>query len=174
MKKTILLILLTAGMLPAAAAQDRGLSNLDFFIGEWAMETIDIQRDGSFVHGRARSEVKYILDGQAIQDNFLSLDQHNQVVFRGLSIRSYNATSGKFQIVWVMPGHLGITDLEGEWKDGKLVSTGKGYDQYGEFVERFEYYDITEDSYSFRMDRSYDGGRTWIENFGRIRATRIR
>lgn len=155
-------------------AQPDGLDRLDFFVGEWELETIDIQPDGSFLQGRARSVVTPILDGDALQDVFMSLNEQGEVVFKGISIRSYNQASGKFQIVWIMPGHRGITDLEGEWVNGKLVSTGRGYDAMGSFIERFEYYDITENTYSFRMDRSYDGGNTWIENFGRIRARRVK
>ena len=154
-------------------AQSEGLKKIDFFIGEWAIESIDIRPDGSFQNGRAKSVVKYILDGHAIQDDYLVLDNVNNIVFRGTSIRSYNPRTNKYQIVWIMPGYTGITDISAELKDGKLVSTGKGYDHQGDFLERFEYYDIQSDSYKFKMDRSYDNGKTWIENFGRFTATRV-
>ena len=170
----IAVLMLAASHQGLVFAQSEGLKQIDFFIGAWDLETTDIQPDGSFAKGRARSEVSYILDGWAMQDNFLLLGQDEQVIFRGTSIRSFNAQTGKFQIVWVMPGYHGITDISAEWTDGKLVSTGKGYDGGGEFLERFEYYDITNDSYKFKMDRSYDGGNTWIENFSRLEATRIR
>jgi hypothetical protein len=135
---------------------------------------VDIRPDGSFENGRAKSVVKYILDGYAMQDDYLILDIDDNVVFRGTSIRSYNPRSGKYQIVWIIPGYKGLTDISAEWKDGKLVSTGKGYDYQGDFLERFEYYDIEDNSYKFKMDRSYDDGKTWIENFGRFTATRVK
>ena len=171
MRRFILLTLLFFSYLMCFSQE--GLKKIDFFIGKWDIETIDIQQDGSFSEGRALSEVKYILNGEAIQDDFLVLNSRNDIVFRGISIRSFNARTNKFQIVWIMPGYSGLTDIEAEWINGKLVSTGKGYDQAGEFLERFEYYDITENSYSFKMDRSYDGGNSWVENFGRMNATRI-
>lgn len=175
MKALIIAVFLSAMCISDVVhAQPAGLQKIDFFIGAWDLNTTSIQPDGSFAKGRARSEVSYILDGWAMQDNFLLLGQDEQVIFRGTSIRSFNAQTGKFQIVWVMPGYNGITDISAEWTDGKLISTGKGYDGGGEFLERFEYYDITDDSYKFRMDRSYDGGNTWIENFSRLEATRIR
>lgn len=174
--KTLLsyLILLILSVPALAQGQEKGLQSLDFFIGEWNLVTIDKQADGTIRKGRAKSSAKYILDGTAVQDNFLQLDQNGKVVFRGTSIRSYNRRTGKFQIVWIMPGIKGLTDISAEWKGDKFVSTGKGYDPSGEFLERFEYYNITEDSYSFRMDRSYDGGKTWIENFGRIEAKKVK
>ena len=152
----------------------QSLSTLDFFIGTWKLQTIDIQPDGSFVKGQAISEVKYILDGYAIQDDFMMLNREGEVVFRGTSIRSYNQQSGKYQIAWIMPGHRGFTDIEAEWNGGKLISTGKGYDAFGDFLERFEYYDITDKSYSFRMDRSYDGGKTWIKDYSQMTATKVK
>ena len=171
--KTLLSTILVIFSL-SLSAQKEGLSKIDFFIGTWDLETTDIQPDGSFKKGKARSEVKYILDGYAMQDNYLILNSSDEIVFRGTSIRSYNPRTDKFQIVWIMPGYKGITDIQAEWKEGKLISTGKGYDYAGEFLERFEYYDIKKNSYSFKMDRSYDGGETWIENFGRIEAKRIK
>ena len=161
-------------MVHSGHAQQEGLTHISFFIGTWDIETIDRTPQGGMIKGRARSVVEYILDGKAMKDDFYGLDPASNVIFRGTSIRSFNATTGKFQIVWIMPGITGITDISAEWKDGKLVSTGKGYDSMGEFLERFEYYNITSDSYSFRMDRSYDGGKTWIKNFGQMHAKRVK
>lgn len=174
MKRIIFALFILINVSGLFAQNNSGLSQINFFIGEWDLTTIDVQPDGNFMRGKARSIVKYILDETAMQDDFISFNRSGEVVFRGTSIRSYNPRTDKFQIVWIMPGIMGITDISAEWKDGRLVSTGKGYDGGGEFLERFEYYDITDDSYSFKMDRSYDGGETWIENFGRMEAKRIR
>ena len=154
-------------------SQNDGLKQIDFFIGEWNIEAVDILPDGSFQKNRAKSVVRYILDGEAIQDDYLLLDNNDTIIFRGTSIRSYNQNTNKYQIVWIMPSHKGITDIVAEWKNNKLISTGKGYDSSGSFLERFEYYDIKPNSYKFKMDRSYDGGKTWIENFGKFTATRV-
>lgn len=154
-------------------AQTNQLEKLDFFIGEWTIETKDIQPTGTFKTGKAKSIVKYILDGYAMQDDYLMLDDNNNVIFRGTSIRSFNNNTGKYQIVWIMPGINGITDISAEFIKNRLIGKGKGYDNNGEFLERFEYYNITKDSYSFKMDRSYDNGEDWIINFGTFKAKRI-
>lgn len=158
---------------PNLLAQDNQLEQLDFFIGHWELETNDIQPDGTFKTGKAKSKVKYILDGYAMQDNYLMLDGNENIILRGTSIRSFNKNSGKYQIVWIMPGINGITDITAEFIDNKLVGRGKGYDNNGEFLEKFEYYNISKDSYSFKMDRSYDNGKNWIINFGTFEAKRI-
>lgn len=174
MKKLTFLITVFLFGITYCYAQNNGLATIDFFIGQWEMETIDIQPDGTFVKGKAKSIVKYILDGNAMQDDFMTIGESGEILFWGTSIRSYNPRTDKFQIVWIMPGYRGLTDIVAEWKEDKLISTGKGYDYAGEFLERFEYYDIKKNSYSFKMDRSYDGGETWIENFGRMKAKRIK
>jgi hypothetical protein len=172
--KTFLLVLTISFAISTLNAQTEGLKKIGFFIGEWSIESVDILPNGSFQKSKAKSVVKYILDGHAIQDDYLSLNKDGDIVFRGTSIRSYNPRTNKYQIVWIMPGYRGLTDISAELKDGKLVSTGKGYDYKGDFLERFEYYDIKNDSYKFKMDRSYDNGKTWIENFGQFTATRTK
>lgn len=79
-----------------AHSQVNDLQNLNFFIGEWSLETLDIQPDGTFKKGRAKSVVKYILNKRAIQDDFLMLNENEQVIFIGLSIRSFNQITGKY------------------------------------------------------------------------------
>ncbi|SMD32368.1 Protein of unknown function [Reichenbachiella faecimaris] len=155
-------------------AQNEGLKKIDFFIGEWELTTKASRPDGSVMMGKARTKAYYILDQSAIQDDFFALDANDKIVFRGTSIRSFNRQSGKYQIVWVMPGMTGITDISGVMSNGKLVTTGKGYDGNGEFLERFEYYNIEPNSYSFKMDRSYDGGKTWLVNFSSFEAKKVK
>ena len=56
--------------------------------------------------------------------------------------------------------------------DGEVQTTGRGRDPGGELIERGRYHGISADGYSFTLDRSYDGGKTWIRPFVSFRATR--
>lgn len=156
-----------------ADAQDSEcLEKLDFFIGEWILETRDMQRDGSFRKGSALSSVYFILDGYALQDDFRSINGQGEVTFRGTGIKSCLDEHSGYIITWIMPGIEGLSDLRASWENGILAGKGEGYDHIGTFKERFEYYNISDSSYSFRMDRSYDMGKTWLQNFSRIEATK--
>jgi len=146
------------------------LEQLDFFIGVWVMDTRDMQRDGSFSKGRAVSSVYEILDGKALQDDFRSLNEQGSVVFRGTSIKSCLEEEPGYIITWIMPGKEGFTHLRAGWENGILAGEGEGYDDFGAFKERFEYYHISDNCYSFRMHRSYDNGKTWLHNFSTIEA----
>ena len=170
---TVILLLLTAFY--RAGAQEAGcLERLEFFTGEWIMETRDMQRDGSFRKGKAHSSVYFILDGYALQDDFRSINRQGEVTFRGTSIKSCLDDQPGYIITWIMPGMEGLTDLRASWENGILIGEGEGYDHIGSFKERFEYFNISDSSYSFRMDRSYDRGKTLLHDFSRIEAKKKR
>ena len=168
----LILLLFGFGIEEADDKESECLRRLRFFIGEWELQTRDLQPDGSFKKGQAISSARYILDQTAIQDDFKALDDSGEVIFRGITIRSCRTDSPGYIIIWVMPGREGLTDLRANWEHDRLSGEGKGYDDYGNFLERFEYYHITDSSYSFRMQRSYDNGKTWLKSFSSIEATK--
>lgn len=151
------------------------LSSFDFFIGEWNITNLRVLDNGEeIVVGHSKSIAYYILDNSAILDEFRSLDQNGSVVFRGISIRSFNNSKNQFQVVWLVPGVETLTDIKAIWKNGNIVTEAMGYDTRGDFLEHLIYYNITDSTYSMKMDRSYDDGKTWIKNFGRFNAKKIK
>jgi len=150
-------------------SQAKGLAQVDFFIGEWDVRALSA--DGSQVVGRARTEVRYILDGNAIQADYYALDPGGNTVFRGTTIRTYVPATDRFIVHWAMAGLPGYTYLEVEYRDGELHGEGHGVDLQGEFLERYRYFDLSDTTYAFEMSRSYDGGETW-QPFSNLRATK--
>lgn len=148
---------------PAETAQ------LEFFLGKWEVRGQDQDPNSP---PRARTHAYYILDGFMIQADYRALDPAGNVVFRGTSLRTYDPQKGAWSIKWVMANNSGYTDIVARMKDGELVSTGKGVDGGGEFIERYRFYDIRKNSYKFEMERSYDGGKTW-RLFSKSAFTRI-
>ena len=166
------IFLLISSLTLVLGSQPSCLQYIDFFRGEWNLVTRNLQRDGSYVTGEAVSTAYVILDGNAIQDDFRSLNEKGEVIFRGTSIRSCLEETSEYLIAWVMPGREGYTHLRALWSKGVLGGEGQGFDGYGPFRERFRYFNITDSSYSFQMDRSYDEGQTWLLNFSTIKATK--
>ena len=146
-----------------------GLKQVEFFLGEWEIESRSA--DGSRVVGRARSSVRYILDGTAMQADYRGLDPAGNVVFRGTTVRTWVPSTGRFAVHWAMANLPGYTYIDVEYRDGELHGDGRGFDAQGEFVERYRYFDISDRHYSFEMSRSYDGGETWAP-FANLRATK--
>ena len=145
------------------------MAPLSFFLGEWDVQVYDANTGAPLY--RARTHARPALDGHVIQDDWRALDAAGNVFFRGMSLRSYVPATGRWTIHWSMANTRGHTYLDAEWRDGEIHGTGFGFDGAGQFTERLRYFDITGDSYSFRMERSYDGGATWTK-ISYLKATR--
>ncbi len=160
-----LLMVLAAAVNTNAQTDGR---ELDFFLGKW---DVDLLNEEGMIVGKAWTHAYEILDGAAMQDDWRSLNRNGDVIFRGASIRTYVPTTGRWVVHWVMAETPGYTYIDAVWKDGELIGDGRGFDDRGEFVERYRYHDITESSYLFHLERSYDGGETW-EFMNDARATK--
>lgn len=145
-----------------------------FLIGEWRCRTKYMRPDGTFSEGTATWTGRYILDGWAIQDVWES-PQPDGTVFQGTNIRSWNPEIGAWENRWLPQGTLQWKRFESSMVDGTMVMTGgTGVDPLGSFVDRNTFHEITEDSWTWRKDRSWDDGETWIEGVGWIYAERVR
>jgi hypothetical protein len=149
----------------------RSADAFHFLLGEWDIEML-VMPEGASAGRRAISNVHHILDGAALLDEIRHLDASGQVNFRGASFRTYVPDSDRWYVVWMMANVEGYSELHAEVVDGEIRTTGQGRDPGGELVERGRYYDISADGYSFTLDRSYDGGKTWIRPFVSYRAAR--
>ena len=165
--------ILTSSRTPPPGGEERGIEDLGFWIGNWSLESEDRTPSGT-VRGRAISEVSWILDGHALQDDFRALSPAGEVVFRGTSIRTYDAGSSEYLIRWLMVGDPGMTEIRATLEDGVFEGHGKGSDRAGAFLERFVYtFSEDRNEYEFRMDRSYDAGETWVEDYSVLHAQRV-
>jgi hypothetical protein len=147
----------------------------DFIVGAWDCATRFLKPDASgYVEGKARWIGYYILDGWAIQDDWIGIRPDGSES-HGTNIRSFNQRTGKWDNRWLPAGSLAWKYFESEQKDDTMVMIGgEGTDARGDFIDRNVFYDISADRWSWRKDRSYDGGATWKEGVGFIEAKRSR
>lgn len=134
------------------------LEQLAFCIGKWEVRpqsVADTAPPAATMHGY------YVLDGFAIQADYRGLNRNGDVVFRGASFRTYDVANKQFSMKWMVANQADYTLITGKMDGKDLVSTGQGRDARGEFQERYRFYEIGEDGYKFKMERSYDGGMTW-------------
>jgi len=101
-------------------------------------------------------------DGRADIAEYRSLDDHGRAVFHGASITIWSADRSQGRTLWAMVGVDGWTDIQVRWENGELVSTGKGHDPEGAFLERWTTRFTPGGDQHFRMDRSFDDGASWI------------
>lgn len=149
----------------------RNADAFSFLLGEWDIEML-VMPPGATAGRRAVSQVRSILDGTALLDEIRHADERGQVNFRGVSFRTYIPDRDRWYVVWVMANIEGYTELHAELFDGEVRTSGQGRDPGGDLLEQGRYFDITPDAYSFTLDRSVDGGRTWIRPVVSYRAVR--
>lgn len=144
-----------------------------FLIGDWDCATKFMKPDGSgYVEGRAKWIGYFILDGWAIQDDWIGYGPEGQE-FHGTNVRSFNPETKKWDNRWLAAGDPRWKSFVAEKRGEAMVMTGgEGRDPRGEFIDRNTFYDIGADRWRWRKDRSYDGGKSWIEGVGFIEATR--
>jgi len=144
-----------------------------FLIGAWDCTIRALQPDGTAGPPRKATWVgRWELEGWAIRDDWTS-ELPGGGVFRGFNIRSFNASTRKWDNRWLQTGSLEWKYFEAEKVGDTMVMTGgEGRDGFGDYVDRNTFFDISPDGWSWRKDRSYDGGSTWIEGVARIRAVR--
>lgn len=137
-------------------------AQFSFLIGTWDCKTRFMGPDGTWLDGEATWTGYYILDGWAIQDDWVSRD--GQDTFHGTNIRSFNPKTGRWDNRWLPQGAL-------QWKYYQAVKVGEtmvmmggeGKDPRGAFVDRNTFHEIKPDSWLWRKERSYDNGNSWVE-----------
>ena len=144
-----------------------------FMVGSWHCTSKSMKPDGTYSQpSKASWKGYFILDGWAIQDDWTRFDTEGKALLFGTNIRSYNQKLAKWECRWLPTGSLEWKHFL-SWRDGDtMVMEGKGSDQRGDFIDRNTFYNIAADSWSWKKDRSYDGGKTWIEKIALIEAKR--
>lgn len=140
-----------------------------FLVGEWSCKKQQMSPDGSLHDGPdATWTGYYILGGWAIEDDWVSTGPEGKP-FYGTNIRSFNPETGKWDNRWLASGSLQWKYFEAVEVGDTMVMTGEGVDGQGRrFVDRNVFYEIGDNSWKWRKDRSFDGGGHWIEGVARI------
>lgn len=167
-----LIALGTAG--PAARADEtKGIvQQLAPMIGSWQCTTRTPQDDGSYVEGSATWTWWWILDGEAIMDEWRSTrpDGHE---FVGINIRHVDPETGSWIVRWLPSGRLKWNEFQAVYSDGRFVMRGPYTTPSGLTGQaRITFSNMTGSRFSWRMDFSPDGG-TWAEGVFLIGCTKV-
>lgn len=146
-----------------------------FMIGEWDCTQRSMDRTGKLgPPSKARWVGSWDLGGWAIRDDWTSLRPDGSKSY-GFNIRSFNPETRKWDNRWLQSGSLQWVYFEAEQVGDTMVMTGGGgTDSFGDFIDRNVFHDIGPDGFSWRKDRSWDGGETWIEGVAVIQSVRVK
>lgn len=151
------------------------LSAFEFLLGTWDCKATVEQEDGTHSTLHATWKGQTILDGYVIADEYRMLDSEGNLVMLGMNYRAYDSNAKTWKMKW-------LEALSGTWLDlgtqnlGGVRITDSAIMYKAEFkpgeLHRMSFADISENSFTWRVDISTDGGQHWNEAVMTIRAHR--
>ena len=129
------------------------------FVGTWDADYGFIAQDGSVRHRRGEVRFGWVLDGHALQDIFLGYpDANSKERSMVTGIRWPDPKTGKWTLAFVAPTFDAIVRMEAAAEGDRIVLCGQ--DSKGTLL-RWSFNDIQPNSFVWRGESSYDGGKTW-------------
>ncbi len=155
------------GMSPKAPPETLQMA---FLVGSWNIDYKQRRRDGSYSLTKGKWYGDFTPDGMSIIDYW-----GQGMPVQGINVRTYDSNSNAWSMTWVQNNTLGNKALiEGRKVDDNMVFETKYWeiDPTGNYRNRITFYNITKERFSYHIDTSTDGGKTWIEKTTIIEATR--
>lgn len=150
--------LVAAGPAPAAdapaACADPKSHQFDFWLGAWEVSL----RGNTKIVGFNR--IAPVLDGCVLQETWRGVSGS-----AGTSLNFYDTQRKRWRQLWVW--REGTTlELEGEFRDGRMVLGGESVEPDGRRVQnRITWFDEPDDTVRQLWEISRDGGATWAVEF---------
>lgn len=148
-------------------------TDYDFLIGVWEFKFQSRRRDGAFTTPFTGHWffTKKQTGGQGvlIEDHWRPDDPTSTWEAGTWTYRAYNPQ----RKIWEMEG---INTNVGAWQPGTMWSSGADrvlIEWYGPMLVRFRYFAIQPNKFLWRADATFDRGRTWINDYWTMEATRI-
>jgi hypothetical protein len=161
-KGLLLSMLLASSATPAQQSPDpalqRSIDELRNSVGRWHVVTEFLNDDGSTARTLTGSyEFAWVIEDRLIsgRNTIPALQQSSATLFY---IRESDAVIEMVSVgadgrLWVMTGPLG-----GDTRYTQVIETADG----GSLQLRFTRYNVTADAFESRMERSLDGGLSWL------------
>jgi hypothetical protein len=131
----------------------------DRFVGTWDCDYTFFLPDGSTKHSVGEIRFGWILDGQAIQDIWITYPKEKgKERGIGTTVRFFDTKLKTWRIIFVSPSPGALIAVQGEMEGDRIVL--RGTDDEGTML-RWSFNDIKPDSFTWRGETSRDGGKIW-------------
>ncbi len=149
------------------------LSQFNFLVGDWDVLGETLTADGSYSEWSATWKGYFLQSGYIFADEFEVPDGQGGFYFAGTTYRVFNTEKQEWQMCFA-------DALKGTWATvfhGKFDEKGAKFvyndsDRKGEFMGIIKFYDITENSFKWSIDKSHDKGETWVYQETKMTVTR--
>ena len=130
---------------PCTAAEHR---QFDFWVGEWTVL-------GPAGKVAGTNSITKIANGCALLEQYTAARGYN-----GKSLNAWDASRKKWHQTWV-DSSGGVLYLDGEFRDGKMLMTGKTVSATGTTLERITWTPNADGGVRQFWEQSTDDGKTW-------------
>ena len=140
-------------------------------VGTWDIDQLIINKDGNWGERKRHAIWKwyYILDGHAIQDDWILVDSLNNQHVAGTNIRIYNPEEKQWYMAWIDKTVRRLATFTATNDSGTVVMDG--HNAKGQRIKNI-FYNIKKNEFDWRQDWTFDDGKSWI-TVTKIHGTRI-
>lgn len=184
--KTVLIpsVLVLLCFAPAAGADDYGTLNpaappevkqFVFIVGHWDAKLAVTRPDGTTAYAHVDWTGRFILNGTAIQETWLTTPSDGSEPTWGTAINAWDAKKGEWVCAEFTTPETELLVMSGSLIGDDLVQRHEAVsrrDGANLLVKKY-FYDIAPDSFKWRVEVSRDGGATWQPTGTIIEARRI-
>ncbi len=172
LRKTFLLLICTIAYsfpcVDTTAPGETHSREFDFWIGSWKIQQKILQEDGGWTEFEASTVVTPILDGKALEEHwsgevqFFWESMEKPELLKGMSLRYYDTTTGKWNIYWMDTKNLRLgSPFTGNFSGGRGEFFLERETKKGRNISRITFSDIMKDSVKWDLAISNDDGKTW-------------
>ena len=151
------------------ASYEAHKADFDYLLGDWEFTTVSRK----YGKGKGYWSAVRLVSG-AVLDEFRIVGDSGETYYVTTTLRAYNAALDRWELVGI-DGAGGLQDSGTGYRKGTEVHIEQnfGVASGNPSTLRIRYHNIQPDRFSWRADRSDDGGKTWISDDQQIEARRI-
>lgn len=128
------------------------------FVGDWdIVEDRNLLDDGTWTADSGELHWGWILEGKALQDVWMVADSHVWDI--GTTIRFYDPHIDAWHSTWISPSRGIVTHFIGRQVGEEIVLEATDMNN---MLIHWIFYDISENFFKWRAERSSDSGLTWL------------
>ncbi len=130
-------------------------------VGTWDIDQSIVDSDGSWGNRKRKAIWRwyYILEGNAIQDDWISFDSLNNEHVSGTNIRIYNEEEKQWYMAWIDKTVRRLATFTATNDSGMVIMDG--HNAKGRHIKNI-FYNITENEFDWRQEWTQDEGKSWI------------
>lgn len=143
-----------------------GLAQFDFVVGDWDVDITFTPPGGAPIAYKAKWHNIWIVDGQVV------MQEWRGPYATGAELRAYDPATDTWVGRNIYAGRGWKPTTATRDADTMTVVIDGGADARGDFLNRETYFNIADDTFEMRSERSYDDGETWEPGAYVMRAAR--